>query len=397
MLRPPHDLSRTKCAGIFVTALATVSCSAFEGLTLVGSREAGSAIAPDGGCVHAEPPPSSMLGAPLGETEFVVAMSLTDLGDAPDSGSPAYASFGYDLDDVCSTRDAGSSCIEPSWASANHADGPGGRDNAVGMGLYNLNAPGLEPATEFANSSNATGILELAIRVRNYNQIRVDGVVDVALLGVGLPDGSVPRWDGTDGFEAYTPWLEPPDDGEAPSLDRPRYEDKNAYVTNAGGEDGAPVLVARFDNVFLGANPSFPMSQLIMTAEIVKSETGTWSLRNGTFAGRISIDDLLHTLAFVRDEVTHDYYCRGSGSYESAKAVTCALADISLCGPDDGSQPCDAASWAWQFQTTAIQLVGVLQPPPGMVLDDCPTGQSPADDRCSNDGTPSCATPIPTP
>jgi hypothetical protein len=389
--RIPSRRARTgPRATLVALAAIALSCSDFENLTLAIGDDGAVPDPVDGACVHAEPPEPAMLSAPVvGGVEFVVAMSQTDLGDALDAGPRPYASIGYDLDNACTSQGAGSSCKEPPWASADHADGPGGRDNAVGMGLYDVRAQNGGSASDLANSANATGNLELAIRVRNYNEVSVGGLVDVGIYGVvlrstGDAGAPSPRWDGRDQFDAYTAWLAPPADGGTYDLDQPLYEDKNAYVTNAdatGDGTTSSVLVSRFDRLFVGAAPGFPLAQVIMTAQIVKSG-GTWSLRNGTFAGRIGIDDLLHTLAFGTDPVTDNVYCQGTGTYAAAKSQVCALADISLLGPGDASESCDAASWAWRFQTAPITLVGIAPVPPASTLMACSPGKSPADDHC---------------
>jgi hypothetical protein len=388
--RLPRGRSRTG-PRLTLAALAAIalSCADFENLTLAIGDDGGGPDPLDGACVHAVPPEPAMLTAPVGGgVEFIVAMSQTDFGDALDAGPRPYASIGYDLDNACTSQDAGSSCKEPPWANADHTDGPGGTDNAVGMGLYDIRVQNGGSASDLANSANATGNLELAIRVRNYNGVSVGDLVDVGIYGVvlrstGDAGSSAPRWDGTDQFDAYTAWLAPPQDGGTYDVDQPLYEDKNAYVTNAdapGDGSSSSVLVSRFDHVFLGSAPGFPMAQVIVTAQIVKSGSA-WSLRNGTFAGRIGIDDLLHSLAFGTDPLTDNPYCQGIGSYLAAKSQVCALADIGLLGPDNASAACDAASWAWRFQTAPIHLVGIAPIPPPSTLP-CSPGKSPADDHC---------------
>jgi hypothetical protein len=376
-------------------AVGTTGCSAFEGLT-VADRGGDSGPDPSSDaatCVLAHPPlPAavSMAGTPV---DFTVAVSELDLGDALDAGTPPYLSFGYDLDNACTSQNAGSSCVEPTWAATPRVDGPGGRDNAVGRDLYNANVEngGLASATQLANSSKESGVLQLAIRVRNYNQRSVSAAVEVDYFGVTFHAGGdggsqSPRWDGTDAWDVYNTWLAA-DDGGAFDIDRPAYRDTSAYVTNTvAPEDGTPaaILVSHVDRLLVGGAPPFHLARVVMTAEVAKVD-GAWVLRNGTFAGRVPIDDLLHSLTFARDTYTTQPFCQDAGSYAIAKIVTCAYADISYLGPDDSSRPCDGASWAWQFPASVpISLAGigpalpVPEPPP------CGAGLSPAEDRCTD-------------
>ncbi len=373
------------CAALAVLA---VSCADFEHLR-PASRDGGGGlpVTSDVVCQPAEPPAAPVLPALFGPEDFTVATSTFDFGDALDAGSRPYEAFGYDLDNACTSADAGNTCKHP-WASANSVDGPGGRDNAVGAVLYDLNSQNANSATDFTNGGNTVGDLVLAIRVWNYNGRSLDDLVHVAIFGVkwhpsGDAGASGPIWDGTDQWDAYTAWLASPEAGATYDLDRPLFEDMAAYVTSVGpsGDAGASnLLVSKFPLLVLGAAPPLHLAQVVMTAEIVKSG-GLWSLRNGTFAGRLMIDDSLHALAYIDDPETHSPFCQGQGSYALKKSLTCAVADISYKGPDDLSQTCDAASWAWRFETVPAKVDGTV-PVPAPVSLPCAPGKSPTDDRC---------------
>ncbi len=372
-------------------AVAAGSCADFAGLR-VGGQDGGEPDASEAGCPLTHPPRLPLLGTVGGSVDFDAVVWHVDLGDAlPDAGSPAYQSIGFDLDDACTTPDAGRSCKEPAWAATiNHADGPGGIDNSVGADLFQIHKVAAGSASALVNSSNDTGGLQLAIRVRGYNGLGVDAQVDVSYYGVVIHfDGDAapraPRWDGTDAWDVYPPWLAPPEAGVTANIEAPAFEDKHAFVTNVGiGGDGLAtgLLVSRVAELLVGSTPPFRLSQVMMTAEIVKSG-GSWTLRNGTLAGRMRIDAFLGALAFAPDSATGSLFCRNAGSYALAKALTCAYADISYSGPDDGSQPCDGASWGWRFlDAVPASLAGVAATFPAPDAGPCPPGQSPTDDHC---------------
>jgi hypothetical protein len=218
-------------------ALGTTGCSAFEGLTVAAHEsDSGPDSSSDAAsCVLAHPPLPAAVGMAAPPVDFTVAVSELDLGDAIDAGTPPYLSFGYDLDDTCTSQSAGSSCIEPPWAATPHVDGPGGRDNAVGQDLYNANLQngGLASATQVANSSKDSGVLQLAIRVKSFDQGGAGAAVEVDYYGVtfhaeGDGGSAKPRWDGTDAWDVYDTWLAPADDGGTYDIDRPAYRDTSA-------------------------------------------------------------------------------------------------------------------------------------------------------------------------
>jgi hypothetical protein len=285
--------------------------------------------------------------------DFTVAVRTVDLGDtANDAGQPGFLTIGYDLDDKCTGEGQGASCIEPSWASADHEDGPAGRDNAMGGAAYVINQAMAGSGTQLVNRTAQIGELTMVIRIKGYNGTGADDGVDVAVYSATTASGSSamgPAWDGSDHWAAFTPWLKPLPDGDGGttySLDQPLYEDLKAYVT-----DG--VLVADFDPLLVGA-ATYHLGKAHITGLLQKSGSA-WSLVNGTVAGRLAIDDALSGLEFTENPPI----CKSSVLYPAAKALVCSYADIRFAGPDDRSSPCDAASWAWHFEAEAAVLDGI--------------------------------------
>jgi hypothetical protein len=341
-------------------------------------NEGPDASAPACDLVH--PPQPPLLSGPPGSGDFTVALWHEDFGDSLDAGMP-YMAIGYDLDDACTSQDGGHSCLEPTWAKADHTDGPHGRDNAMGALLYQAHLHGGGSLTDLVYSGTVQGKLQLAIRVRGYGQLSDQGVVDVAYYSVTIhpgPDGgaSPPTWKGTDAWDVVPP--EPSEAGPDVNLDQAILaEDKAAYVT--GGS-----LVSKLDGLTVGSVPQFHLVRVTVTADIVQSGD-KWVLKNGIIAGRLAMSEVLRYLAFTRDPSSPTNFCQDAGSYPVVKAFACSYADIGVGGTDDGSQLCDGVSWSWRFtDTAAITLAGTWHGPPFQTSPpaDCAPGQSPLDDRC---------------
>jgi hypothetical protein len=167
-------------------------------------------------------------------------------------------------------------------------------------------------------------------------------------------------------------WLvSDPNDAGSVSLERPLYVDPNAYVT--GG-----VLVAELDSFVLGALQR--LRRVVVTARIVPSELGSgWALTEGIFAGRFELSDILATLEVLRDPETGKPLCSDSPTYPTFKQSICSTADINVAGLDDGTAPCDAASWSWQFIAEPAYLTEIDFTP---AEHDCDESVRPGNERC---------------
>jgi hypothetical protein len=334
-------------------------CHVFEGLTLDPSVDAG----PSGSvCVSiTEPGPPRLTDenatAVVAVPTVTVAVGTSDPG-VVDHGSDVqrYRKMGFDLDGVCTgLGDAGPSCFEPWWAKADHTDGPGGRDNALGMDLY------MSDSVYTGNTD-----LTMVIRVRGYNGAANAEHVDVAFLVAHFSasaERSRPLWDGNDVWNAIDQWV--PDGGTADSA---LFHDPDGYVTNG-------VLVAHLPRLLVGGDPVIPLVQAIVTARIVKDADGGWVLRDGTAAGRVRVTDLLAVPRNASGQPVCD-----SVSYEAIKANVCSYADIRASVPNDPSAPCDALSWAWQFDNAdPVRLRGVVPLP---ILNTCAGGPVEVNGTC---------------
>jgi hypothetical protein len=359
-------LGRSRTAALVLAALQP-ACTSIDDLRLAGADGGGN-------CVHAEIPSEPSLAAHIdGSIEFVVAVRAFDLGDL--DGSERFRSMGYDLDGKCTGQGQGSSCIKPTWATAEDRDDPQGRDNSYGAQLYALRADGGSSGTESGNTSIDSGLITSVFRVKGYNGTSLDPEVEVAVYGATMNGGGTtearPKWEGEDVWAAHTQWLDPEGTAEY-SVERPKYYDAKAYVNNS-------ILVAQFDQYFV---PVMTLSQVKLTARIVWKDE-RWFLVDGTTAGRAKTDEILWTVGFLRDPDTRGFVCTDSPNYQTYKQSICSASDISYAGPDDGSAPCDATSWAWKFEAEPARLSGVYNQ---RVLPTCPPQNDPSTDNCSTLG-----------
>src|SRR5260221_3664281 len=123
-------------AGHALTCAACARLLGFDDVRLA-SPDAGAS------CHHRAPPPrpkvSSGSGAAL---DLVFVLNTIDTGNTFDNRKKArYPGLGFDLDLACTGEgQAGTSCVEPKSATANHDDGIDGVDNALGQLVFNPNA-----------------------------------------------------------------------------------------------------------------------------------------------------------------------------------------------------------------------------------------------------------------
>jgi hypothetical protein len=273
------------------------------------------------------------------------------------------------------------------WATQ-HDDGDDGRDNAVSE-LYASDG-GDTAASAQVNDLIGKGMLTTVLRIHGYNGSPNDSSVQVELFGASRASGrlntipNTPPWDGTAVWNPLVEWTAPapgPDGGnDKTPLVRSLYESDRAYVSN--GELVAHFKSARgatallFSNVFIQAR----IEQLTPKPDGGGAPT-SWELHGGTFAGRLKMDDLLAAVALVPDPTTGGPTCTDAPSYAAAKKRVCATADIRY-GDDDASRPCDAASWAWRFDTGAALLSNNVDQLRSSAFNPCSKETSPSNDRC---------------
>jgi hypothetical protein len=374
-------------ATVSVTAVVQFGCSStFDDLSLkdegAGKSDAGKGDA--GTCPHARPlAPPSLATDQSRSVEFVVAFKTYDMGEIDQPGkTERYREMSYDLDNLCTGQGEGPSCVNPYWTLETPIEeGPEGRDNAQGtINTRSYQQRRSASATEAVNSSIEAGSATTVIRVRGYNEQRVDSKVEVAAFGATmnpqneagelLRPPSRPQWRGEDVWAAGYPWWVDNDENNQPSTEHPKFFDANGYVTDS-------ILVAKLDRYEIP--PFLQMSQVVITATIVRNDDGRWALTNGIFAGRVKTDDLLASVEYVREPDSPEYICRGSASYRRSKEIYCGAADLTFERSTDPTAPCDATSWGWTFEAQPAKLSGTGT---AKRLPNCTEELSPDNDSC---------------
>jgi len=296
-------LSILIAAGMLPAILVGSSC-VLGGFTIeTTASDAGvpdSAEGGNNGCSHEyPPPPPEDAGAWGGNIDFTVAIRSIDVGE--DKVGTSTSPPGMDLDKLCSGGEfnEGPGCSYPYWATADHTDDIGGRDNA-GARLFKYIQDSLGASnfgSAYYSQKAQDGEWSFLIRVWGYNGQPNDGQVFVAMYPTkglepaadgGLP--GLPIWDGNDR------WGVPDDAIKNGNVDDPLYVDPNAYVTNN-------VVVASLPNTIFNLNGSTGFFGVRLTGgtamATIAQENGQWKLKDGLVAARWALKDVGHR----RDEV----------------------------------------------------------------------------------------------
>ncbi len=336
---------------ISIALLASLAwgCSAFEGLKLAPDA---STVSP---CVnHAGVPPRpSLASSPADEQTFFAALTELDFGDEGAEGNPSWPRTGFDLDGYCTGQGDGPSCVTPGWAVGDHTDvldgrdndGLDGRDNAFGALASDGRAFSTVSVSGTSNAEMKSGKSSLGIRVSRYNGLDNDDRVRVEVFGIRLSGEGTPKADGTDEWDPMFYYVDTDAGYPAPA----KYFDDAAYVSDRK-------LVANFREMQGGG--MILLRRVLLTARIVEADGGAWSLADGTFGGRASIDDLLALAEYVPDSKV----CSGTREYAVYKPFVCRYADIRYSSPDDPSMqddptlPCDGVSMGWSFKAKPAHI-----------------------------------------
>lgn len=364
-----------------------------------GGTSGGGGASGSGGmaCQHAvwpEPPKADDPGGSDGE--FIAAMRTIDMGDGAADLDSVGPKIGYDLDQRCTGYGDGVSCVEPKGSmDSDFKDGPGGIDNA-GAKLFNT-AQKLAPkiSSKQFSAGSESGAWSLLIRVREYNGLKNDTQVNVAVFtspGIHeeacVPADAMPKWDGSDVWPIDVLSLQkgagPGSDGNQGqcskgkvtgyTFDKPAYVDAKAYV--AGG-----VLVANLPESTIvissnGVATNIKLTAGFITGEIVKVAAG-FKLAKGVFTGRWKTTDMFGTVSHLASNGQN--LCTDHPVYAAVKNLICGARDITsaLAGP---TTACDSISLAIAFETEPAKLGIVWQGTP--VQSPCTPDKDPALDSC---------------
>lgn len=357
-----------------------------EGLDGGEAIEGGSPASP-GSCALRRPPgrpadTDTGAGTDAGSLELTFVARTLRAGDLrADDGTPEHLRVGLDLDGVCTGESKAHACSPPDWdpaGSRGAVDGEDGIDNAAGEAFFRSNEEHNGSATDYGTSLVALGERSYAVRIRGYDGTPDDARVEVTLIAVTTRPSpgaraTMPLWNGQDEWLGLEAFFELDDDQELPIVDgplpEPKYVDPEGYV--AGGK-----LVAHYPRIW-SHHGMFERLWLVATLE--QTDEGH-RLTDGVMGGRLGVDSLLATLGSTYDRTTSSWICTDSPQYETRKAFVCSLADVSYQGPDSRASTCDGVSWAWAFEASLANVVGVAAHEPDQT---CAEGKRPGiDDHC---------------
>jgi len=281
----------------------------------------------------------------------------------------AWQDLGMDVDNTCTssptcdTKDPIVSC-KPNGAAI-PVDGNYCRDNTFGKlegqastipevgGKYGLN-------DEAFNCALCRGDYNFIIRISKYNgkdtddHVRVDFYPSPGLMAPLPWDCSQPTWRNHPCFTADSPWLIS-DDGviaktPGPDLSDAVLADPDAFVKN-----GYIVVQLPTDTVlwFPGHRAlatAFPLkfSKGVVAGRLKKSSDGTWTIDDGTIAGRARKDDVVLGFRLIG-------FCDSDPNYKLMQNFLSTGLDVLADGRTDPTTTCDGISIGIGF--TASQSV----------------------------------------
>ncbi len=346
---------------------------------LVPTIEAGSGIGwwsgpEDGGggqtCFSAKMPTPKDRPPPSTNTQpdvpaIYLAVGTMRLGSQDPNFQPdasAWQDLGMDLDSVCTNSPT---CTQdnptPSCKSTVTAiayDGNYCRDNTFGKlevqastipevgGKYGLN-------DDAFNCALCTGAYNFIIRISNYNgqtnddSIRIDFYPSPGLVNVLPWVCTDPNWRIHPCFTADMPWylrdVGLTGDAGGPSPDNAVVSDPNGYV-----KDGYIVAQLPADTLFwfpaikgrkADVPNAFPLkfTQAVVTGNLTKAEDGTWSVVDGTIAGRSRESDIIEGFRLIG-------FCESDPNFSLMQGFLHGSLDILTSGQNDPNTTCDAIS-----------------------------------------------------
>jgi hypothetical protein len=390
------------------TAIAASNCfvQGYEVTAPTPPEDAGPDASGGGSsCGHATWPSPPDAGDSGGQDlDLVMAVRSIDFKEADADGDTG-PTVGYDLDSHCTCQGEGPNCTAPDWATAEHCDGPQGRDNAWVYIFRAAGSFGAEINSASYSQMVAAGDFTALVRIRNYNGQPNDDQVHVALYPSGGlkndpcgPADHTAKWDGTDRWPVIYSALAGSGGGDAGfpptggaggcggsasippglSLDNPKYQDVNGYVTDSVFVASIPELAIMLSG---DVNASqFKLKAAFVTGRLVQvAPDNHWAIREGLLAGRLEVNEVFRTLSTL--VITMGQVCTDNPVYGWVKTAVCHYPDLSstLGGP---TTPCDAISFGMLVEADPAQL-GIVYVPAG-TPGSCDAGNDPANDSCGS-------------
>jgi hypothetical protein len=329
-------------------------------------------------CSPALIPENTATGEGDGTGRIVFAMSSMQVGlrsaasaDAGTDGGDTSRALGYDLDLKCTCPGAGT-CTTPDIALSSLKGGvcdfENGIDNSGGKVVNELlklfaasgdpTAPGqLDPQVPITNGKSS-----ILFVVANYNGTDDDKSVQVAVASASGVDNSTQKRPGEANlflpdFDGQDSWSF---DGTSVTSKSPMPAGAYAFnsAANATGHVvGGVLVVPNLPNLTARVGQlALRLERSVLTAKIVKVGAA-YRLESGVIAGRVTNSNFLGALAGVKSP--SGPFCSASdagGGYAAAKDIVCSSLDLTIDGAGNGTEPCDALSFAFGFSALPARL-----------------------------------------
>lgn len=382
-----------KWIGLFTagTTVASLGCESLIGADFGAAHLRPKEAGVEGGatCNLLVPPSRPALAPATDPIEFTVVVSAIDLGDvAPDGGVATPLLRGYDMDGVCSTSQATSSCTPQPWIGSVTLDGPRGQDNAVGQlivdqqKIFGTRVLG----SDITNDALTHGVDPPAavFRIRSYSGFSEDDHVEVdwfvattlsATTDGGTTTAVSPAFDTTDRWPIFSDTVQNPNvatAADAVSL----YRDSNAFVSKRE-------LVAHFDAAQIPMRGVFfDVTDVSLTGDLDRDAvSGEWTIDNAVVEARGSTDGLLSLVPDIAWTLFGVTICTDDqANYPKIKRYVCGAADLPDVKGAPATTPCTGSSVGASIKAAPASL-GSLVPRP--VRTTCAPTTDPKTDTCA--------------
>jgi hypothetical protein len=303
-----------------------------------------------------QPPAPNGGNQGAGTVATVLAIRRLRLGDVNATGNTqadAWASQGYNLDGLVSTRTGSNHCNrQPNAPAPNQEDGIGGIDNSFGKNINPiLQTFSTDPSGETSarlEQGGATVLLKLHNLDASANQKSIQGSVYEA-----APVASVPLWNGADVRPVLVQSVNNND------VNDPRFKFSSSYVTSgtwvSAGEGSFSIVLE-----IGGTSLSVRISRVLIT---MKVQGPGAAVHEGMIAGVIETEAFANEFRKFAGYFTSGQLCPGNQTLESAMPAIYQASDIMADGTNgDPNRECNAISVGLAFDATPVQLGGIAAP-----------------------------------
>lgn len=284
------------------------------------------------------------------------------LGTSDPSGGPAdqaWKSYGYDLDEVCTTLEQSTenlgTCRRPAAAQQDSLlDGHRCRDNNFGRHIGGLVRASMPDAEDVLNDTVGAGTSTWLLRIDDVDSAPNDTYAPAILYRTADERLTTPpKWDGND---VRTVLSDSVVDG---SLGKPVLAFSKGYISNHVWVSGEPayarLMLPISRDVFITLNTQSAVFSLELDD---KHQTG----RNGVLAGVLAVTDID---GILRPIASSAGFCPGSSLYDSVLKTAAKAPDVVISAPklQNTLLTCDGISVGIGFEVVPVQPSTVVMDP----------------------------------